>query len=275
MTNTNCIQSDHPTINSRYLLYEAQQAHYFGLPPHLALASVTSAPATAAGLVHRIGILTEGADADVVLWDSHPLQLGATPQKVWIDGVLQIPVPSKKPGEENNVEIGKGKEGEEWGRIPDVPNWDKERNDSIRWDGLPPLEGKKVEGKVIFTNVREIWRKTLNGDVDKVFFADGVEPNLGTVLVEGGKVTCAGTSCSSSTGADSVLDLRGGAVSPTLMAYGTQLGLEEIASEPSTADGPTYDAFQKNVPHILDDPGAVVRAMDALVFSTRNALYVD
>ena len=61
-----------------------------GLSPQLALASVTSVPASAAGLSHRIGILREGADADVVLWDSHPLQLGATSRKVWIDGILQV-----------------------------------------------------------------------------------------------------------------------------------------------------------------------------------------
>lgn len=214
------------------------------------------------------------------MWDSHPLQLGATPQKVWIDGVLQIPVPSKKPGEENHVEIGKGKEDEKWRRVPDTPNWDSERNESIRWDGLPPLEGRKVEGRMVLTNVRAIWKRTRVGDVHRAFFAGGDEgsaqPKLGTVVVEGGKIICAGASCSRATEADdTVVDLRGGTVSPALMTYGSQLGLEEIASEPSTGDGPTYDAFKKNVPNILDDPGAVVRAMDALVFSTRNALYVE
>ena len=212
-----------------------------------------------------------------MLWDSHPLQLGATPQKVWIDGILQIPVPSKNLGEENHITIGKGKEDEKWRRVPDTPNWDNERNESIRWDGLPPLEGRKVEKRVVIKNVKEIWRRSWDGGVDKVFFADGerqLKPE--TVVVEGGKVTCVGLDCSSLSEADdTVVDLRGGAVSPTLMTYGSQLGLEEIASEPSTGDGPTYDAFKKNVPNILDDPGAVVRAMDALVFSTRNALYVD
>ena len=53
-------QSDHPVLNSRYLLFEAQQAHYFGLNPALALASVTSVPARAAGLGHRIGTIAEG-----------------------------------------------------------------------------------------------------------------------------------------------------------------------------------------------------------------------
>ena len=56
-----CIQSDHPVLNSRHLLYEAQQAHYFGLPPNLALAAVTSTPATIMGQDHRIGYVKEGA----------------------------------------------------------------------------------------------------------------------------------------------------------------------------------------------------------------------
>lgn len=56
-------------MNTRWLLYEAQQAFYYGLPADLSLASVTSAPAAAAGLDHRIGTLRAGADADVVLWD--------------------------------------------------------------------------------------------------------------------------------------------------------------------------------------------------------------
>lgn len=42
-------QSDHPAIDSRYLLHEAQQAYYRGLPENIAIASVTSTPADAMG----------------------------------------------------------------------------------------------------------------------------------------------------------------------------------------------------------------------------------
>lgn len=59
-------QSDHPVLNSRYLLYEAQQAHYYGLPHHLALASVTSTPATIIGMDHRVGFLKPGHDAGML-----------------------------------------------------------------------------------------------------------------------------------------------------------------------------------------------------------------
>lgn len=50
-------------LNSRYLLYEAQQAHYYGLPDNLALAAVTSTPAQVMGMEHRIGFIKEGYDA--------------------------------------------------------------------------------------------------------------------------------------------------------------------------------------------------------------------
>jgi imidazolonepropionase-like amidohydrolase len=53
-------QSDHPVLNSRYLLYEAQVAHYFGLEEGRALSSVTAFPADVMGLGWRIGYVKEG-----------------------------------------------------------------------------------------------------------------------------------------------------------------------------------------------------------------------
>jgi imidazolonepropionase-like amidohydrolase len=47
-------------MNSRYLLYEAQNAYYYGLPENLAIASVTSTPAKMLGLGHRVGFVKEG-----------------------------------------------------------------------------------------------------------------------------------------------------------------------------------------------------------------------
>lgn len=259
--------SDHPVLNPRYLAYEAQQAHYFGLPPHLALASITSVPAAAVGLDHRIGILTEGADADVVLWDSHPLQLGATPVNVWIDGIMQIPVPSKT-GENNHIEVGKGKESDEWRRVPTVPSWDRERKDAILWDGLPPLDGNK-QSRVVFTNVKKVWNKESDGNIRETLVPGA---SGGTVLVEKGNIICTGENCVDVAAESNLVDLHGGSISPGLMSYGSQLGLEEIASEPSTGDGELLDAFNGNLPRILDDVGGVVRAVDALMFGTRNAL---
>jgi hypothetical protein len=261
-------QTDHPIINSRYLIHEAQQAYYFGLPEYLALASVTSTPAKAAGLDHRIGVLESGADADVVMWDSHPLQLGATPTRVWIDGLLQIPVPRNK---DHPVQVGIGKNGESWRRVPRVPNWDEEREQTVLWDGLPPLQGIQRENQVVFTNVKNFWKRVFDGEVVNAL-GDDTSENGVTVVVDGGKITCLGESCVAPNGEVTTVDLKGGSISPGLLTFGSVLGTEEIASELSTGDGEQYDAMLKDVPEILNDVGAVSLTMDALMFRTRNAL---
>jgi len=254
------------------LAYEAQQAYYYGLPPHLALASITSTPAKAAGLSHRIGILQKGADADIVLWDSHPLNIGATPLKVWIDGIVQIPVPPK--GLQEPVEVGKGKEGDRWRRPPPVPNWDSEREETLRWDGLPPLQGHQHSDQVLFVNVKKVWARTAGGNVQPLGIRAGNDSHVGTVVVTAGKISCIGLACSAGLNGAKVIDLKGGSISPGLMSYGSPLGLGEIQGEDSTLDGPLPDALGNGVPKILDDDGGLVRAVDGLAFQTRDALYV-
>jgi len=261
------VQSDHPITNPRYLIYEAQQAYFFGLPEHLALASVTSTPAIASGLDHRIGILAEGADADVVMWDSHPLQLGATPTHVWIDGLLEIPVPRNR---HHPVQVGVDKDGEQWGRAPKVPNWDKERNKTVLWDGLPPLEGAKRDD-VVFMNVKKFWKRGSGGKIMNAL-EDDTPGNGVTVIVERGKIGCWGNTCVSTNREATTVDLKGGSIAAGLMTFGSLLGTEEIASELSTGDGQLYDAMIEDVPVILNDVGAITKAADALMFRTRNAL---
>lgn len=202
------------------------------------------------------------------MWDSHPLQLGATPTRVWIDGILQIPVPRNS---DSPVRVGKGKEGDEWRRAPKVPNWDEERKRTILWDGLPPLQGIKKESQVVFTNVGKVWKRMGDGEImnalEDEYREDGV-----TVVVDRGKITCLGESCVATSKEATKVDLKGGSISPGLMTFGSLLGTEEIASERSTGDGEQYDAMLEDVPEILNDIGAVSRTMDALMFRTRNAL---
>ncbi|KZP04918.1 hypothetical protein FIBSPDRAFT_1054380, partial [Athelia psychrophila] len=256
--------------------FEAQQAHYYGLPPPLALSSVTSAPAHAAGVGHRIGRLAEGHDADIVLWDSHPLQIGATPAKVWIDGIVQIPVPPKTGQSDSPVKVGVGKEDAKWNRVPSVPNWDEEREKAVEWEGLPPLGSKGSKGiqdKVIFTSVADVWVKSAEGVVQaKVSGQEG----LGVVVVEDGTIVCSGTSLSctpaNAEGDYTFVDLDGGSISPGLMTFGSSLGIEEIQSEPSTGNGMLTNPLLTNLPKIFGDVGGVFKAMDALQFGTRNAL---
>ncbi|ESZ90644.1 hypothetical protein SBOR_8978 [Sclerotinia borealis F-4128] len=81
-------KSDHifEITNAQYLMFQAATAHAFNLSETLALQSVTSVPAKSLGIDYRVGYVRTGYDADIVVWDSHPLLAGATPLQVYIDG---------------------------------------------------------------------------------------------------------------------------------------------------------------------------------------------
>ncbi|CAK5276446.1 unnamed protein product [Mycena citricolor] len=257
------LKSDHPVLNSRYLMYEAQQAHYHSLNPGLALASVTAEPARVLGVDWRVGSIIEGYDADLVIWDSHPLALGATPMQVYIDGIAQLPelpAPVPKP--------------DAFQHVPETPSWEKEIAETIEYEGLPPLEGRGFTGTVAFVHVRNVWMR--NGAMGlRSLVDDSSEGNL-TVVVHGGRIACAGSTadggCASfMSGPIETVDLQGGSLAPGLTTFGSRLGLSEILQEPSTNDGNVFDPLTGSVPSILGH--TVIRAVDGLQFAGRNTLY--
>ncbi len=80
------INSDSPE-EARHLNQEAAKCiRYGGLSEDEALAMITLNPARQFRVDHRVGSLDVGKDADLVLYDKHPLSVYAVPQKVWIEG---------------------------------------------------------------------------------------------------------------------------------------------------------------------------------------------
>ena len=216
------------------------------------------------GMDHRIGFIKEGYDADIVIWDSHPLALGATPKQVFIDGIAQLehPIIIEKP--------------DSFQEVPKTPNFDTEAADAVKYEGLPPLAPKESDhARVVFTNVRSV---TLRADLDnapsEVSSFEAHDERLGVFVVDEGRPICSGLqdTCTSFISAPdvSIIDLKGGAISPGLVSFGAPLGLEEIESESSTSDGYVYDPLSKDEPSVVGD-GALIRAADGLHFATRDA----
>jgi hypothetical protein len=71
-------------------MYQAQVAYNYGVDVEHAIASLISVPAKYLGLDNRIGFIRPGYDADLVVWNRHPLRLGASPLLVTIDGDVVI-----------------------------------------------------------------------------------------------------------------------------------------------------------------------------------------
>lgn len=213
--------SDNPVLNAQHVVFEAAKGYKYGLPYHAALASVTTAPAERLGLGKRLGKIKPGFDADVVVWDSDPLSVGAAPVQVWIDGTAQF---------ENPVELH------------------KPFSSLIEPDeGLAEIveDPVVVSGDVVFTGVSKILLPTkLDGPV-----ADG---KLLNVAISNGKITCVGhcaaalESASASSG-QSIIRLKNGYLTPPFTAFGSTLGLNAIDAEKDTSNGPSDGVFSRAI----------------------------
>ncbi|MBM3790307.1 MAG: amidohydrolase family protein, partial [Acidobacteria bacterium] len=72
---------------ARHLNQEAAKTmRYGGLTEQEALALITLNPAKLLRIDNRVGSIDPGKDADLVIWNHHPLSIYAVPQKVFIDG---------------------------------------------------------------------------------------------------------------------------------------------------------------------------------------------
>ncbi|KAF6816612.1 carbohydrate esterase family 9 protein [Colletotrichum plurivorum] len=211
--------SDNPVLNAQHVVFEAAKAYRYGLPYHAALASVTSAPAERLGLGQRLGKVRQGFDADVVVWDSDPLSVGATPVQVWIDGAAQY----EKP-----VELDKTFEGT---IVPDesLGNIDEELVD--------------LDGDVVFTGISKVLL-----DIDpNTLASDDQTYNL---AISNGRIACLGRCDSELQAASSksaVISLKNGYLTPAFTAFGSTLGLNVIETERDTDNGADGRRFSRGV----------------------------
>ncbi|CRG89988.1 Multiple PDZ domain protein [Talaromyces islandicus] len=206
-------KSDHvdETTNARYLLSQAATAHSFGLSELLALQSVTSVPAKSLELHHRIGYAKPGYDADIAVWNSHPLSAGAFPIQVYIDGKATL--------EEKPVSAA-----------ADINIKSSMRAESVPEDIKAFCANREQDESVIITGISTSYLDTPHVQEEGA--------NL-TMVINSGKISCLGTpkECISPKSAGRVISLQNGHVLPGLTTVSNTLGLVEIESEPSTADG--------------------------------------
>jgi imidazolonepropionase-like amidohydrolase len=72
----------------RSVVMEAAIARAYGLPEADALKAITLDAAEILGVASRLGSLEKGKDADLVIWNRHPLSTWGRAEKVFIDGRL-------------------------------------------------------------------------------------------------------------------------------------------------------------------------------------------
>ena len=95
----------------RHLYHEAAKTQKYGnLSDNEALALITLNPAKQLGVDNRVGSIEKGKDADIAIFENHPLSVYAVPQMTFVDGVkyfdITDPVTDKRLyiNPESNIE---------------------------------------------------------------------------------------------------------------------------------------------------------------------------
>jgi imidazolonepropionase-like amidohydrolase len=199
------------------LRFQAATAHSFHLPEELALQSITSVPAKSLELSHRIGYVRPGYDADIVVFDSHPLSIGATPLQVYIDGRATL---DHAKVMQSSSKVLPGRYRSQQNRMRTIPEANV-KDETCR---------QVKQGKTVITGISTSHLRT-DGKIS-------ISGNL-TLVLENGRLVCFDSSegCISHRSDSQVIRLKNGHVLPGLTAAFTSLGLSEIASERSTGDG--------------------------------------
>ncbi len=83
---TIAITTDHPVVPIHLLIHQATLAVKEGLDPVTALRAVTINPARIIGVDSRIGSLSVGKDADLVIWSGDPLDVMSRAERAFVDG---------------------------------------------------------------------------------------------------------------------------------------------------------------------------------------------
>jgi len=193
------LKTDHPVLYAKYFVFEAAKAFHYGLPEQLALATVTINPAKAIGLGDRIGSIEIGKDGDIAVWDRYPFSVGATVDKVFIEGELQfdknLPFQTYVPPKQAKL-------------VPIGPNGCNHSSN-----------GYAVTGVTIYT------MNSLNEVISN-----------GSIVVENGTIICLGPSCPIPPNFQ-IYEIVGGFVVPGMVNFGANIGQLEVEQEENSQDG--------------------------------------
>ncbi|KXH60368.1 hypothetical protein CSAL01_05749 [Colletotrichum salicis] len=245
-------KSDHtaPETNAKYIMFQAGVGHAFHLPEEKALQSVTSIPAKAIDLGYRVGYARPGYDADLVVWDAHPLSIGATPLQVYIDGNPQLKHHIVQESMGKTFNEASAKES-----LPVKPNMRTELEPEKR-DAFCS-KTTKAKSSFVINGITSTFLE--NHPQVPTVFRDVSGENF-TLVINSGSVACLSTpeNCSAavakvaSKSDVTTLDLSNGHVLPGLTALTASLGMVEIATEDSTGDGYADSKKDGNDPENLD-----------------------
>lgn len=217
------INSDSAEHSRRLNTEAAKSMHWGGLTDDEALALVTINPARQLRIDARVGSLEAGKDADVVIWNKHPLSTYAIVDRVYIDGQQyydrlaedrRMTDAGREKGTLTAAE-GRPSSGPQTPQTPQTPQGAEETFGSVAPAAVTAVQpaASANQAVVAITNAR-------------IFPVSGPAIERGTLVVRGNRIEALGANVAVPAGAQ-VIDAKGGQVYPGFIDARTSVGLNE------------------------------------------------
>jgi imidazolonepropionase-like amidohydrolase len=222
------VNSDSAEHARRLNTEAAKSMHWGGLSEDEALALVTINPAKQLKIDSRVGSLEVGKDADVVIWNKHPLSTYAIVDRVYIDGQEYY----DRLGEERRLTdaakerttlaAAEGRAAPSTAPQTPQPRTGSEPQD-LKTPGPQDLPDVPGLGGVQQPAAAGPLTAITNA---KIFPISGPAIDKGTILIRANRIEAVGASVTIPAGAQ-IVDAKGGEVYPGFIDARTSVGLNE------------------------------------------------
>ena len=215
--------------HARRLNTEAAKAiHWGGVSEDEALAFVTINPAKQLKIDHRVGSLEAGKDADVVIWNKHPLSTYAIVDRVYIDGeqYYDRPAEERRLSDANREKIKLGAPPTAGPQMAQTSGPQKAQTPGPQMAQMPD----ETFGSAA-ASARQPQMPSGGGALTaitnaRIFPISGPSIDRGIVLIRGNRIEAVGANVTVPAGAQ-VIDAKGGEVYPGFIDARTSIGLTE------------------------------------------------
>jgi imidazolonepropionase-like amidohydrolase len=217
------INSDSAEHARRLNTEAAKSMHWGGLTEDEVLAFVTINPAKQLKIDQRVGSLEVGKDADVVIWNKHPLSTYAIVDRVYIDGEQYYDRLAEERRltdarkEKDTLATAEGRTAPSTAPQTPQPRTGSDPKDSelpLTVPGLGGVQQPAATGAVTAITNARIYPIS-SGPIDK-----------GTIVIRGNRIEAVGANVAVPAGAQ-VIDAKGGEVYPGFIDARTSIGLNE------------------------------------------------
>jgi imidazolonepropionase-like amidohydrolase len=224
-----CLKSDSPNVVRTMYLEAAKLLRYGDFTPDAALETITIIPARQLRLDARIGSIEVGKDADLAMFNGHPLNTYARCEMTLVDGEIYF---------ERRDSAGAADRVRSAAAPPPPPT----RN-ALRYDLLPPRE---AIAQTLQIETNSAGRYALVGG--DVYTVSGDVLKGGAVLVGDGRIEAVLPDGSEIDEPDAtIVDVKGLRIYPGLIDAGCKVGLAEVDSTRETLDFEEIGPFQPDL----------------------------